>query len=46
MDKLCKGLAIIGIWIGVGIVAAFTGNAVVAVSFFAMIATGFVAVYL
>ena len=41
MDGLGKGIAIAGIWIGVGIVAISAGDAVIAVSLFAMIATVF-----
>jgi hypothetical protein len=37
-----KGIATVGIWIGVGIVAAYAGPACMMVGLFAMIATALV----
>ncbi len=39
MDSIGKGIAVAGIWIGVGIVAIWAGEAVALVSLFAMLAT-------
>jgi len=39
MDSIGKGIAVAGIWIGVGIVAVWAGEAVAVVSMFAMLAT-------
>lgn len=41
MNSIGKGIAIAGIWIGVGIVSVSAGEAIVAVVMFAMIATVF-----
>lgn len=41
MNSIGKGIAIAGIWIGVGIAALSAGDAIVAVALFAMIATVF-----
>lgn len=41
MDSIGKGIAVAGIWIGVGIASISAGEAIVAVAFFAMLATVF-----
>lgn len=41
MKDIGKGIAVAGIWIGVGIVSISAGEAIVAVAFFAAIATAF-----
>ena len=44
MKDLWKGIAIAGIWVGVGLSAIFADEAIILVAFFAMMATAACAV--